>query len=176
MIRRNRAAAIFLILGLLFMITSIPFSAAINRLTLSRDTDVKLAEDNNAVLKLTGFQNVSYDMDNKYKGFGTITNNTSENLKVTVTVIPDFQIYHFLTKVGVEIGKDSNVFGYHSSAPKQLSVIMAPGEVTEVKAYIFHNLNYPLFIEFQFTATDMAGTFTVSLLNTSNSPRCVYLY
>jgi len=176
MMKKNRIAVILFILSGLLALSVIPYSAAINRIMLDRNADVTLAEDNKAVLKLTGFHNESYDMNSTYKSFGSITNNTGHTIKLIVTVIPDFQIYHMFSGLGLSIGNKDCEFRYSSASPKQITLTMPSGQTIEAKAYFINYLFYPMLVEFQFNASDTAGTFTITIANTQSTPRCINLY
>ncbi len=173
--RRRMAFLCFVFSGLL-LLSAIPYSAAINRIHLDREARVSLTEDKNALLGLAGFDNRTYDLSANYKKVGSITNNTKQPLKLTVSIIPRFQLNHLLSRFGLAIGKESCEFSYSSSAPKQLSFTLAAGKTVEVKAYYINNFLHSLPVEFQFNAADSAGSLTVQLTDTPSTPRRMTIY
>lgn len=176
MSKRKRIAYLFFLMGLVFAMISIPYSAAMNRIFLERKANIDVADDSNGAISLIGFHNKAYEMNGKYKNYGTITNNTRQILQLTVTIKPNYQIYHLLTRCGVMIGSKECEFRYNSSSAKQIILIMNPKDSFEAKAYLSGNIFYALDIEFQFSATDSTGSFTIEMKNTSSAPRCISLY
>lgn len=176
MSKRKRIAYLFLLIGLAFAISSIPYSAALNRISLERKANVTVVDDSVGVLSLIGFNDKAYNMNGKYNYFGTITNNTGKVLQLTVTIKPNYQIYHLLTRCGVMIGSKECEFRYNTSSAKQLMLTMNPKDTIETKAYLTSNIFYALDIEFQFFATDSTGSFTIEMKNTFGTPRCISLY
>ena len=176
MSRRSRMAFLLLILGGLLLAAALPGSMALNQIMLQRSAAVRLAEDRTAVLGLTGFNNKTYDMGGTYKSFGTVTNNSGCTIILTVTVIPDFQLYHLFSGFGLAIGGKTCEFSYYTSSPKQITLTLASGQTVEAKAYFTNNLFYLLAVDFKFSAVDTAGTFTIKLTNTQSTPRHINLY
>lgn len=174
--KRRRAASLFFILGGILLLSAIPCSAAINRIMLERETKVRLAQDCNAVLKLTGFDNEAYDMNGSYKSFGSITNQTGQTIKLMVTVSPDYQIYHMFGRLGIKLGNEACEFSYSYCASKQLTLTIPAGQTVDAKAYLVNNFLYSLPVNFKFSAADTAGSFTLILEDTQDTPRRIYLY
>lgn len=176
MIFRKRAAAVFFVLSLSFAVFSMPFGAAISQVRLERNAAARVADDEKGVLQLKGFQNKSYDMNGSYSKFGSINNNSNQILLLTVTVNPEFTLNNLHSRFGVKIGSQTCEFRLGSSSPRQITLMLQPGQVMEVQAYFKQNLFSSLTIEFEFAAKDSSGTFSMQLVSTSRSPRRITVY
>ncbi len=175
-LHKNKYTKIFFILSLLFALVSLPYSAAISQGRLERTATARVVNDENGLIMLKGFQNKSYDLSGNYYSFGTITNNSNRIMKLTVTIQPDFNILHLFSRFGIKIGAEEIEFRYGASSPRQISLILSPGQVMEVKASLIQNILSTLTVDFQFTATDAAGSYTIRLSNTPRSPRRIHCY
>jgi hypothetical protein len=173
---KNKIALLFFVLSIVFALVSIPFSAALSRSNLERRATAKVVNDENGILKLKGFANNNYDLNGSYKNFGAITNNSNQNILLTITINPDYSILHLFTRFGLRIGSQVSEFTINSSSPKQITVQLSPGQEVDVQAYLTQNLFHSLNVDFQFNASDITGTYTVKLSNTSRTPRNIVCY
>ncbi|MDF2538612.1 MAG: hypothetical protein K0S76_1633 [Herbinix sp.] len=175
---KSKIAALFFILSLVFALLSLPFSGALTRGSMDRAAYAKVVEDKNGVLKLIGFDDKYYDLKNKNKSenVGSITNNTIQNITLSVTIAPDFTIYHILSRFELKIGDKVSEFRFGSSSPKQVTLTLKPGQTVEVSASLSANLFGVLSTQFYFTATDNAGTYTMQLGHTQRTPRRIHCY
>ena len=176
MILRKRAASLFFILSLLFALLSMPVSAAISQGRLERGAVARVAEDDKGILQLKGFSNEAYDMNGSYSSFGSITNNTNQSIILTVTVKPEYTLNHLFSRFGIKIGSEVCEFRFSSSSPKKITLTMKPGQRIDVQAYLIQNLFSMLTTEFEFTAKDASGTYTMQLASTSRTPRRMITY
>ncbi len=174
--KKYRSAKLFFILSLLTALISLPYSAALSQSRLERSASARVSGDENGILKIKGFSNNSYNMVGAYQSVGTITNNSNQTLSLAVTVRPDFNIYHLFTRLGIRIGSSSYDFRYGNSAARRFSATLAPGHSIEVQANMIQNFLAVLTTEFEFTASDSTGTFTMKLSDTPKSPRRINLY
>lgn len=176
MILRNKVAQVFFILSLVFALISMPVSGALSQGKLNRDATARVADDENALLKLKGFNDMTYNMNGGYTSFGSITNNTNRTITLTVTITPDLKgIGNIFTRLGIKIGTEASEFRYYA-APKQVTLTLSPGQNIDVKGYMIQNMFTAVTTEFSFTAVDNTGTFTMQLGSTSKTPRRIICY
>lgn len=174
--KKYKSAKIFFILSLLSLLISMPYSAALSQGRLERSATARVTDDENGFLKLKGFANRAYNMNGSYQVVGTITNNSYQTISLAVTVKPDFSLYHLFTRLGVRIGSSAYEFRIQTSAPRQFFLSLVPGQTIEVQAYLQQNFINVLTTEFEFTAADSTGTYTVKFSDTPRSPRRINLY
>lgn len=176
MISKNKTAVLFFILSLVFALVSIQSSSALSQGKIERNASASVADDENGVLILNGFNNRVYDMKNGYTRFGSITNNTNQTIKLTVTITPDITgINNIYTKFGVKIKNKTIELRYKDSS-KQAELTLSPGQVVDVKAYLTGNILTTVPVEFAFTAADTTGIFKIQLESTDRTPRRIVCY
>lgn len=174
--KKYQSAKLFFILSFLTALISLPYSGALSQSRLERAATARVSDDENGLLRLRGFSNKAYNLNGSYQIVGTVTNNANQTISLAVTVKPDFNVYHLFTRLGVRIGSVSYEFRYGTSSPRQYFLTLAPGQSIEVQAYLQQNFFNVLTAEFEFTAADSAGTYTVKLSGTPKSPRRINLY
>jgi hypothetical protein len=172
----NRMKSLFFVLAILFSLLSITNSGAISQGRMERQTYARISADDKALLQLEGFRNGIYDMENQYRRFGSITNNSDQEIKLTVTIHPYFlDMKNKNSWFGVKI--KSNIVQFHAdSVPGQISVVLLPRETVHVEAALHPGQNTTVLSSFQFTAADAAGNFITLLDDTLQNPRRMICY
>lgn len=168
---KNKTAAVFFILSLVFALVSIPYSAALNGGKMERTASAFVADDENGILKLTGFNNKYYDLNSTYTSVGSITNNTSQNLKLTVTICPEFSLNHIFSKFGIKLGTTKYEFKMSNSNPCEVALDLSSGQTVDVTAYLTQNYFGPLKIAFKISAVDSTGACSIQINDTDSTPR-----
>lgn len=166
-------SALFL-LSIIFAVLSMQFSGALSQGWMDRTASAQVVNDNTALLKLDGFQNKSYDMSNKFASYGSITNNTNQAMKLTVTITPGYS-NNKNGSFSIKLGTETADFKYNNSATKQVMLTLAPGQSIDAQASFDKNL-VSATASFQFTATNDTGTYTIQLGDTAKTPRRITLY
>lgn len=86
---RNSKAILFIALGILTAFFSITASGALNNLSINRPSSTgSISSDTDGTLKLTNFNNVSYDIGNSLMTVGTITNQSKYPLSIRLQASP----------------------------------------------------------------------------------------
>lgn len=171
---RFKIAPFLLILSLAFAVLSMQFSGALSQGRLNRAASAPVVKDNTALLKLDGFQNKSYNMNNKYASFGSITNNTNQTMKLTVTITPGFT-NNKNSNFNIKLGTETVQFKYKSASPKQVLLTLAPGQSVDAQASMNNNPD-TVTASFQFLAVSSIGSYSAFLGDTAASPRRITLY
>jgi hypothetical protein len=172
---KRKIPAIFYILGIIFFILSMPISGALSTVKLDRTASARVVDDNKGALKLEGFQNKAYNMNHKYKQFGTITNNTMQIMKLSVVITPEIGLLNALSTHSVKIGNEEQDFYFGSCFPKQIITTISPGQTLDVSATLANNIT-SIKTSFQFTATNLDGSYTMQLTDSIHSPRNIICY
>ncbi len=172
---KKHITSICLFMSLIFAILSMPLSAAISQGSLERQVSARIVKDSEGIIKIIGLDDISHDIDHKYKNLGSVKNNTTETITLSVTVKPDFG-YNIFSKLSIKIGPSANEFRYLSSSPKQVSAVLSPGEEIAIEGTLIQNLWGVIPVDFDITATSGTGSFAIWLNSTSRTPRRVNLY
>ncbi len=172
----NLMKPLFFVLAGLFALLSITNSGAISHVRMDREASARISADNNAIIELEGFNNDIYDLRNHYTPFGSITNNTDRRISLTITIHPTFVDYKNKNAwFGVKIGSFVQEFNVDSSSG-HIELILLPYETIPVEAALHPGQNTPVLSSFQFTVTDLSGTYLVHLEDTPDNPRRIICY
>ncbi|HWT76466.1 MAG TPA: hypothetical protein VN258_17350 [Mobilitalea sp.] len=169
---------LFFTLSLIFSLVTLPNSAAIGAASFSRNATASVSKDNQAILKLDGFDlSQIYSVDKNYSKVGSITNNSNQILILTISITPDLtninnKNYH----MGIKIGNASCMFMKNSDSTQQITQTIMPGETLDVQIYLSKNQSDYVTTSFRINAVDTAGTFSMSLDDTQNTPRRMIIY
>ncbi len=172
---KRKTYLLFFILSLIFAVVSMPYSGALSTGKLERTASAKIVSDDKGILKLDGFQNKLYNMNNKYANFGTITNNTMQIVKLTVVVCPEINWMNALSTFRVKIGNEEGEFSYLFSSPKKIVITLNPGQTVNAAASLVNNAT-SLRTSFQFTATNADGSYSAQLTDKINTPRNIVCF
>jgi len=172
---RRKVSVMFFTLSILFAILSMPFGGALSSGKLERNAIARIAGDDEGILKLNGFHNNYYNMNNKYTEFGTITNNTMEKMNLTVAVTPQFNLLNAGSTFKIKLGTKEMIFHFGATPTKQISISLDPKETVNVSAFLVNNIT-GIYSSFQFTATNTDGTYSMVLQNSKDIPRGVICY
>ena len=172
---KRKMTSIFFILSILFAILSMPISGALTTGKLQRTTSAKVVEDSKGALKLEGFQNKSINTNHKYSNFGTVSNNTNQIMRLTVTVMPEIGWLNVLSSLRFKIGTEELDFSFGSGSPKQITLILSPGQTINASASLVNNIT-GIKTSFQFTATNPDASYSMLLSDSVNSPRNITCY
>lgn len=177
---KRKNTIILLMIGLLLAIFSLPTSGALSGTGLSRYTVARIASsDTTAALKLDGIHGTSLTISNinkKYFYLGTITNNSNQQLSITMTVTPDFS--QLSTKnywLGIQIGSGIIEFTSTSSPSQSLVFTLAPGQTETIYGALQGNQAREIILSFSFTATNTANGTYIVVKDTAANPRRVYV-
>jgi hypothetical protein len=137
--------------------------------------------DANGVFKLVGFTGTLNQIGNdvnvsrNYVSVGSITNNTTLPLTLTVTITPDFSgiaAGDKLCELGITVDTQPAVlFMKATSAPKSITLSVPSGKVLDVKASLLKNKKVIIPTTYGFTAYDANGQLVLSMTNTTATPR-----
>ena len=172
---KNKLPYLLFALSLLFAIISMPNTAALGEVNLERDAFASLSSDSNGVLKLEGIDNRVYNLDNKFNQVGTITNNSKQQLYLTVTITPDFSV-GLVSQIKIKMDDSVVIFNRNSKTSQQIQLTLSPGETMNIEGSYSKNIILPATVSFQFTATDKLGTYTMNLYDTQKTPRRITCY
>lgn len=173
---KNKLAMLSFLLSLIFICYSTPFSGALSQGRMERAATARVVDDEDGLLKLKGFNNKSYDLNGSYTKFGSIVNNTNQIIILTVTIEPDYNIQNLSTRFNVKIGNAKAKFNSSHTSQKQVSISLIPGQAIDVHASLKQNFFSSLLVKFHFEASDLAGTYTMQLGDTIDTPRHILCY
>ena len=173
---RYKKTVILLSLSVLFALLSIPFSGALNQVKLERDVAVWVADDRNAVLELNGLDGLSYNLNKNYRNVGTITNNSNQEINLTIKVTPDFASNTKKNEwLGIEIENTAIVFTDNTDKSETVTVTLEPRQSANVRAAIKNSQKKTIDVAFDITAENASGDY-IHLNDTLRSPRHIYCY
>jgi len=170
---KKKIAAIFFILGLVFALPSLLQSAAISQGSMERSAYAKVAKDQNALLRLDGFDgSKTYNPNSPYTKVGSIMNNTNQSIILKVTVKPDFSsVKNKNYQMGIMIGTITCEFNSESGTSQQITMTLLPNQSVDVQAYLKKNQSSYVTTSFDFAVTNDTGTYQMMLSDTPNTPR-----
>lgn len=172
-----RAAAVFLMLSLVFALMSMPDSSALNRGRFARQASARISKDENALLELDGLNDMRFDAGSEYTGAGSITNNTDALLNIKVRISPDFSsINNKNCILGIRLGLTSRYFTYYSTEPEEIILLLLPRQSINVQVSIDKNANKELPVSFDITANDIGGRMIMHIRDTKAAPRRIICY
>lgn len=173
---RSQLSHWLFVLAAVFALLSITDSAAISRGRLERQVFAQISDDGGAILKLSGFDDESYDLWSKYEPIGSIGNHTGRSILLTVAIQTEFlQLQNKNTFFSVKIGSDTREFDADNTAG-QIAIRMQPGETVTVEALLHPGQNTDVIASFQFKATDLEGNLDLQLPDTLRNPRRITCY
>ena len=168
-------------LGLLGVFGTMLKRDALSSALLERAAAGTVKSDANGLFKLVGFGGTVKQIGNdvnvtrNYVSVGTITNNTTVPLTLSVTISPDFSLIPASDRVcelGIMIDSQSpRLFMKTTSAPKTVTLTVASGKVLDVKASLLKNKRVAIPTTYAFTAYDAKSKLVLSMAHTVASPR-----
>ncbi len=175
---RRKLPLILLSISLIFGLIAMPKSAAITINNLSRNATSVVSADSNAVVKLEGFNSSQYTkLNSNYSKVGSITNNSNQVMNINVIMTPSQVFSIFKTyQLGVKIGSSSCVFRNNTASTQQLAVSLMPGQSIDVQMSLTNNLLDFISTSFTINAYDNTKTYSLSIQDTSSSPRRILTY
>ena len=174
---RKRLTLILLTISLIFALIAMPNSAAVTIKSLNRDTKAIVSNDNNAVLKLEGFDSSQYiKLSNSYNKVGSITNNSNQSINLNVVMTPT-QMFGIIGayQLGVKMGSASCIIRSNTTS-QQLAISLMPGQTIDLQMNITNSLLDFISTSFTISASDSTKTYNISLPDTTSTPRRILTY
>lgn len=176
---KRKSVFILILLSVISALCALPTSGALSNGNLDRATAAQIASsDATAALKLEGIHGSYLTISNvnkKYFYLGTITNNSSQPLDITLSATPDFsKLTNKNYWLGIQAGNTIE-FTSSSAATQSLQFTLAPGAAQTINGALMGNQAREVIVSFAFTATNAATGTYISVKDTDANPRRVYL-
>lgn len=174
---RDGIVIVLLILGVLMAVVSIPSTGAISREVLDRTAIARVTEDDSSNLYLEGFNNQSYNINNKFSNFGKIINNTNQTLLCNIEISVDFNdISNKNCELGFRIQDQVKKSINNGSSTVNYEIKLLPKQAYDFEALLDRNQNSLIYVSFGISAEATDGSFSIQLLDSPRSPRRVIFY
>lgn len=169
---------VFLLLGIVFALSTIPLSGAIQQTAVRRGTRADVVTDADGVLILTGFNNPIWAISSnvkKYTSIASITNNSNKSILLTVTITPTLVSVAKKFWLGIRIDGIAREFGTGATTPADISLTLAPGQTVDVQGGLMNNKKKDIPVTFRLSAVSTDGAFRMVISDTARTPRKITL-
>lgn len=173
-----RISYLFLLLSITLVLLSITDSGAMNSVGLAREVSLNVTGDSNGVIELVGFDsNHAMSIEKDYVKTGVIINNSNQMIRLKLTMTADFaKIRNKNCWLGIRIGYIEREFTINDNHPKEISLLLAPGQAADVWAALTHNQNENVVLSFLLNASDLGNNISIQLKDTIKTPRRLVFY
>ena len=174
---RHFTGSMFLALGIIMAVISVPSSLALSREVLDRNVAAYIADDAAAGLQLEGLDGQTYDLSNKFKKIGKIINNTKQDMLCNIIINVDYNMLpNKNCQVGFKILEQEEYAINNGSKTMVFNFILAAGQSYDILALLDRNQNSIFYASFDITAETVDGDYGIKLADSTETPRAITFY